>query len=82
MRTGGTLPLSRSAPSRPQMPDPHLVHHYKWIDLDSVLKYDTVKSWYGSRIGDGRKTALYHFAGYHRWRASSGEASPRVSAAV
>jgi hypothetical protein len=48
------------------MPDPHLVKHYRFVDLDSVLKYDTVKSWYSSRIGDGRKTAIYHFAAYHR----------------
>jgi hypothetical protein len=54
------------------MPDPHLVKHYRFVDLDSVLKYDTVMSWYSSRIGDGRKTAIYHFAAYHRWRASKG----------
>jgi hypothetical protein len=45
------------------MPDPHLVTHYRFVDLDSVLKYDTVKSWFSSRIGDGRKTAIYHFCG-------------------
>ena len=61
-----------TAGKRALPPDPHLVRHRRFIDLDSVLRYETVKSWYGSRIGDGRKTALYHFAAYHRWRASRG----------
>ena len=66
--------------SLPKMPDPHLVKHPVFVDLDSVLKYETVKSWYGSRIGDGRKTALYHFAAPKGtgWKACSKDAlNPR-----
>jgi hypothetical protein len=37
--------MSETRPGRaPKMPDLHLVKHYRFVDLDSVLKYDTVKS--------------------------------------
>lgn len=55
------------------MPDPHLVRHRRiYDDVNAVMKFESVRSWVESRVGDGRKTAKYHMAAYLRWRRARG----------
>jgi len=37
-------------------------------DILPTLAFKTVKSWADTRVGDNRKTSVYHFAAYVRWR--------------
>ena len=51
----------------------HLVGRPRlWDDVEPVMKFQTVRSWVESRVGDGRKTAMYHMAAYLRWRRVRG----------
>jgi hypothetical protein len=37
-------------------------------DILPTLAFKTVKSWADTRVGDNRKTSVYHLAAYLRWR--------------
>ena len=41
-------------------------------DILPTLAFKTVKSWADSRVGDNRKTSVYHLAAYIRWRRARG----------
>jgi hypothetical protein len=41
-------------------------------DILPTLAFGTVKSWADTQVGDNRKTSVYHFAAYVRWRKAQG----------
>src|SRR5947208_916395 len=41
-------------------------------DILPTLAFKTVKSWADTRVGDNRKTSVYHLAAYIRWRKARG----------
>jgi len=41
-------------------------------DILPTLAFKTVKSWADTRVGDNRKTSVYHLAAYIRWRRARG----------
>jgi len=50
-----------------------VVERRRIVDVDALLRFDSVRDWYYSRAeGDGRKSAIYRFAAYLRWRARRG----------
>jgi len=52
----------RQAP-REWVPDGRKIYD----DILPTLAFKTVKSWADTRVGDNRKTSVYHLAAYIRW---------------
>ena len=50
-----------------------VIEQRRRVDIDSLLKFKSVKPWYLSRAeGDSRKGAIYRFAAFIRWREQNG----------
>jgi hypothetical protein len=55
------------------VPDPRrFTRNRIYDDILPILGLKTVKSWAETRVGDNRKTSVYHMAAYIRWRKARG----------
>jgi hypothetical protein len=69
---------AQEAPNQQAQARPHA--RKEWVpdarriygDILPTLAFGTVKSWADTRVGDNRKTSVYHFAAYVRWRKAQG----------
>jgi hypothetical protein len=69
---------AKGAPDQQVEAAPHV--RKEWVpdgrriydDIIPTLAFRTVKSWADTRVGDNRKTSVYHLAAYIRWRKAQG----------